>query len=44
MSDTLIMPKSKTKVSMLVPENLIGQSIQMEPLTLSHYGFALSSE
>ncbi|AWN74119.1 GNAT family protein [Legionella anisa] len=37
MSDMLIMPKSKTKVSTLVPENLIGQNIQMEPLTLSHY-------
>lgn len=31
------MPKSKTKVSILGSESLIGQSIQMEPLTLGHY-------
>ncbi|WP_199739225.1 hypothetical protein [Legionella qingyii] len=36
-SDALIMPKNKTKVSAFVPENLIGQSVQVEPLTLSHY-------
>ncbi|MCW8469069.1 GNAT family N-acetyltransferase [Fluoribacter gormanii] len=37
MSDALIMPKNKAKVSTLMLETLIGQTIQMEPLTINHY-------
>lgn len=39
MSDDFIMPKNKTKVSKLMPEMLIGKTIHMEPLTLSHYEY-----
>ena len=37
MSDALIMPKNKAEVSTIMLETLIGQSIQMEPLTINHY-------
>ncbi|QMT60080.1 GNAT family N-acetyltransferase [Legionella sp. PC997] len=37
MTDALIMPKNKAKVSTITLETLIGQSIQMEPLTINHY-------
>ncbi|KTC79363.1 GNAT family N-acetyltransferase [Legionella cherrii] len=42
MSDLYIMPKNNTKVSTLVPETLIGTSIQMEPLAIKHYEFLRS--